>query len=265
MGMSAPAKNLLMVCEANPSQAGLGRFLSRDAVMALNRYVYAADNPVNFVDPLGLQPSSATYQNLLTLGIQISSDVANNRYSGRKGMCDFLLAILDQSQNVGDFFTLLQALMVPNSALRDEGAASWGIRESPLQTVRDRSGNIIQDNPTVDFAPTGWHKSLLDSGDLTEPQGHHLAMFMLLGYRMWRMNPTGSFGHLPSWFYERHHWNQGDYNLGKLGWGWGAHVDYWASKATAPTPGIGGSSDACKDKEGLRRDIEWLCKSIHTG
>jgi hypothetical protein len=56
MGMSAPAKNLLMVCEANPSQAGLGRFLSRDALGGLNRYEYCFDNPVNWIDRTGLAP-----------------------------------------------------------------------------------------------------------------------------------------------------------------------------------------------------------------
>lgn len=53
--MCAPSENLLMVCEPNPSQAGLGRFLSRDVFRSANRYEYCASNPVSWLDPHGLQ------------------------------------------------------------------------------------------------------------------------------------------------------------------------------------------------------------------
>lgn len=75
MGMSAPAKNLLMVCEANPSQTGLGRFLSRDALGSLNRYEYCYNNPINWVDVNGLEPQPPGYH------MTTDSDGVNSYYN----------------------------------------------------------------------------------------------------------------------------------------------------------------------------------------
>lgn len=47
-----------MVCEPNPSQAGLGRFLSRDVLEDLNRYSYCYNNPISWVDLDGLAPTN---------------------------------------------------------------------------------------------------------------------------------------------------------------------------------------------------------------
>lgn len=47
-----------MVCGAKPSQAGLGRFLSRDPIGlagGLNLFAYTSNDPARFVDPSGLQ------------------------------------------------------------------------------------------------------------------------------------------------------------------------------------------------------------------
>ena len=44
---------------------GLGRFVSRDPVPNMNMYAYSDNNPVRFVDPLGLQtggPAAAQWQ-----------------------------------------------------------------------------------------------------------------------------------------------------------------------------------------------------------
>lgn len=42
--------------------SSLGRFLSKDPVVSYNRYVYCSNNPVNFVDPLGLATQMVSLQ-----------------------------------------------------------------------------------------------------------------------------------------------------------------------------------------------------------
>lgn len=180
--MCAPSENLLMVCEPNPSQAELGRFLSRDELGSLNRYEYCSNDPVNLVDVDGLQPT--TQQKYETL----YNHFQRNRKRDCKSFIAALRTIGSVSGNCDEFMLLVRALFVPNDQLPQKSPGWWPEDVARNMAIDKYAYPIDYQKPIINFYDADWRPQYQDYyqrhyfGKPYANQSHHLGFFLGVGF-----------------------------------------------------------------------------------
>ena len=162
--------------------AGLGRFLSRDALGGANRYAYCYSNPVDLVDVDGLQPTTRQKYNTLY----------NYFQTHRKRDCKSFIAALRKigsvSGNCDEFMLLTRALFVPNNALPQKHSG-WDPETMVRNAAIDRYAYPIDyQSPIINFYDSDWRPQYQDyyfrhyGHKPYANQSHHLGFFLGVGF-----------------------------------------------------------------------------------
>jgi len=176
-GFSGYQSPLLQRSESPTEAQGPPFTLGRSRTWA---YLHRRNSPINFSDPTGFEPASVVYSSIysqVSNGQNVIRESGNAYLSIGGGLHRLIHIMLEVSNRVdksSQFLDVVQALFIPNSAIRAWASQTGFVQQSPLQ------GN----NYAISTGMIGWHRSWNDARVPGQDQAHHFLAFVVAGFNL---------------------------------------------------------------------------------